>query len=66
MVPELILYDIWKDPSPTTFHGQQVTKYSFRIPDGHKYDLALGAFTFYVNSNGDVIGLYDEYNFNWQ
>lgn len=57
--------DLWKDPISTTFLGQQATKYSFRIPDGHNYDLALGTFTFYVNFNGNVIGLYDEYDFDW-
>ncbi|HLU94038.1 MAG TPA: hypothetical protein VKZ54_07935 [Membranihabitans sp.] len=57
--------DKWQNATSTTFNGQTVTKYTFYAPPESKYELALGQFTFYVNSNGEVIGIYDEYNFEW-
>lgn len=55
----------WDLQGVADFNGQEVVKYHFDVPYGLEYDLALGQFTFYLNSTGMVVGIYDEYNFDW-
>lgn len=55
----------WNLQGATDFNGQEVLKYHFDVPNGLEYDLALGQFTFYLDSTGEVVGIYDEYNFDW-
>src|SRR5690606_34686285 len=55
----------WNLRGATDFNGQEVLKYHFDVPNGLEYDLALGQFTFYLDSTGEVVGIYDEYNFDW-
>lgn len=54
-----------KDKGSCTFNGKDCQKFQITTSSQSKYLLALGTFTYYVNSFNQNEGLFDYYDFDW-